>query len=279
MNYKMSEKLTITHFPDGQPNVAVNISKLEVDDFLTFRVNSPTDLIALASVGEVCSTHSKKICVTIPCLFGQRSDRRFAPLESFGMKVVANIINMCGFESVFLFDPHSDVGPALINNSFVMNGELTHVIGKCIKAEEDKQCGCTGKDNVVLVSPDAGAYKKVFKYAEIYGKELVAANKFRDNKGKVTLNFSGDVAGKDCLIIDDLCSRGNTFIKLAQKLKDQGAQTVQLYVSHFEGGCEEYKQTIDNLLKCIDRVYTTNSFRDFDEDDRRKILVQDVFQF
>lgn len=271
-------KIQTINFPDGQPKVTLNSSKL-FEENICFRINSSHDLLNLACAADVLGRNNMPVSVTIPCLFGQRDDRIFGANESFGMKVIANIINMCNFTSVNLFDPHSDVGPALINNSFVMNGALTDVIGRCIKAEEDKQCGCTGKDNVVLVSPDAGAYKKVFKYAEIYEKELVAANKFRDSQGKITLNFNGDVAGKDCLIIDDICSRGNTFIKLAQKLKDQGAQTVQLYISHFEGGCEEYKQTIDNLLKCIDRVYTTNSFRDFDDDDRRKILVQDVFQF
>jgi ribose-phosphate pyrophosphokinase len=203
------------------------------------------------------------VSLFIPCMFGQRSDRRFHSGQSFDLKIISNLINSCEFSKVKILDTHSDVTLALINNS-----EKVSSFQYVEEAVKD-----INSDNLVLVSPDAGAYKRVFTYAEDLNLPVVAANKYRDLEGNINLSFLGSVDGKDCLIVDDLCSRGGTFINLGKQLKEQGASKVYLYITHFEGGCEEYKQTIGNLLKVVDGVYTTNSYREFDEEDLQKINV------
>ncbi len=129
----------------------------------------------------------------IPCLFGQRSDRRFQEHESFGLKVITDFINSMNFSKVEIFDSHSDVSLALINNSVKISSKQ--------RVEETvleiSRLGVNTTKDLILVSPDAGAYKKVFKYAEDLSLPLVAANKFRDLKGEVTLNILGDVKGKN----------------------------------------------------------------------------------
>jgi len=261
----------ITKFPDGQITVALDHTDTTT---LKMRINSYEDLFVMKSWVEAKKnlTPNLDLNCMIPCLFGQRSDRRFNSEESFGLKIIADFINSCGFSAVELFHPHSDVGPALINNSYIKN--ILPVISDAVF-----KCGTRININTVptLVSPDAGAYKWVFKIAEQFKLPLVAANKFRDIFGKISLNFSGDVKGKDCLILDDLCSRGGTFVKLTEQLKEHGANKVFLYVSHFEGGCEEYKQTIERMLNVVDGIYTTNSFRDFDEEDKKLINVFEIF--
>lgn len=259
--------MQITKFPDGQITVALEHTDTTT---LKMRINSYEDLFVMKSWVEAkrALNPNLRLDCKIPCLFGQRSDRRFNLEESFGLKIIAEFINSCEFSEVELFHPHSDVGPALINNSYVKN--ILPVIHWAITEVRFK-------GDITLVSPDAGAYKWVFKIAEQFKLPLVASNKFRDDKGKISLNFSGDVKGKDCLILDDLCSRGGTFVKLTEQLKEHGANKVFLYASHFEGGCEEYKQTIERMLKVVDGIYTTNSFRDFDEEDKKLINVFEIF--
>ena len=256
----------ITKFPDGQITVALDHTDTTT---LKMRINSYEDLFVMKSWVDVNRNLENKVLnLEIPCLFGQRSDRRFHHDESFGLKIITDFINSCEFNAVHLFHPHSDVGPALINNSYIKN--ILPVIHWAITEVRFK-------GDITLVSPDAGAYKWVFKIAEQFKLPLVASNKFRDDKGKISLNFSGDVKGKDCLILDDLCSRGGTFVKLTEQLKEHGANKVFLYVSHFEGGCEEYKQTIERMLNVVYGIYTTNSFRDFDEEDKKLINIFEVF--
>ena len=127
---------------------------------------------------------------------GPRFDRVMETGDSFDLKVISNLINSCNFDKVYLFDVHSDVSTALIKNSInITNSFLV------------KQYG---KEDSVLICPDAGAVKKVNKYFELNDniKEVVYCNKVRDlTNGKITLKLLELEKCKDrnCVIIDDLC--------------------------------------------------------------------------
>lgn len=240
-------------YPDGQISVKI-INKLFYIEGIKERINSYEDLIFVKSIVDALRAMGivNYISLFIPCLFGQRSDRRFASNQSFDLKVITDIINSCNFYKVSILDPHSDVSLALINNS-VKISSLEYV-------EQSYRDICDGKvslDDFILVSPDAGAYKKVFEYGEKMNLPVVAANKYRDNLGKINLTFVGDVKDKHCLIVDDICDGGYTFLKLATKLKEQGATRVYLYVTHgyFSKGFKE-------LNTLIDKIYCTNSVSD-----------------
>ncbi|MFT6856411.1 MAG: ribose-phosphate pyrophosphokinase [Cyclobacteriaceae bacterium] len=111
----------------------------------------------------------------------------------------------------------------------------------------------------LLISPDAGAYKQTHEIAEKLTTDLIASNKVRID-GVPSISIQGDVQHKDCLIVDDLADGGRTFSILAKKLKEQGAASVFLYVTHaqFNYGFEVLKENIDH-------VYCTNSFRDIND--------------
>jgi len=237
----------VIKYPDGQVNVQIN----DVESKISMRINSYEDLFILKSIKEISdyTNRSKYKELFIPCLFGQRSDRRFSENESFGLKIICDFINSMNFNRVKIFDPHSDVSLALINNSEKISSfeyVKTALTDLCYK-------------DIVLVSPDAGAYKKVFKYAEDLNLPLVAANKFRDLKGEVTLNILGDVKGKNCLIADDILDGGYTFHLLAKQLKEQGALKVYLYTSH-----AYFNKGVD-FTGYIDHFYCTNSVKDIED--------------
>lgn len=232
-------------YPDGQVSV-------QVEDFnppweIKERINSYEDLMFISSLSEVIKDNFRNIPIhiEIPCLFGQRSDRRFIPNQSLDIKVICNIINSWDFESVTVLDPHSYFGLGIARyrqkSSFeYVKATLTDING-----------------NTVLVSPDAGAYKKVFEYGEKLNLEVLAAVKHRSLNGDIEMQFTGDVKDKNCLILDDLCDGGYTFIVLSKKLKEQGAKKIYLYVTH-----AYFSKGIDVLKENISHIYCTNSVKD-----------------
>lgn len=243
-------KFQIKKFSDGQYTAeGVHAGDLT----LSIQGNTYSDLFYAASVKEAWDSipenkgHLSKLRVN--CLIGQRSDRRFTTGGSFDLKVIANFINSLRFSEVEVLDPHSDVTCALIENCTSISP--TPWIEKAFKAIGT---------NPALVSPDAGAYKKVYNIAESIGADLVPANKVR-LKGVPQVRVQGDVNGKDCLIVDDIADGGRTFIALSKALKQGGASRIYLYVTHgmFNFGFDEIKVEIDG-------VYTTDSFREIDED-------------
>ena len=125
----------------------------------------------------------------------------------------------------------------------------------------DDNVGITAKPPIVLVSPDAGSNKKIFNVAKFLKGEydVVRADKIRDvTDGKIidTQVFCDSLEGKITLIVDDIASYANTFMRLSEKLKKKKADKVYLAVSHYEGVAD-----VNSLKKSgIDGVFTTNSF-------------------
>lgn len=240
----------IKEFKDGQ--VTANIienGNLEV----SIRGNSYKDLFSVASIKEAWDNVNKlnkgfTSTLTIKCLIGQRSDRRFGNGESFDLKVITNFINSMNFDNVQILHPHSSTTLALINKS----EQVDHFefIEKAYK-----QIG-----SPILVSPDAGAYKTTHNIAERLNADLVPANKVRIN-GSPAITIQGDVTGKECLIVDDLADGGRTFKFLADELKSQGAIKVFLYVTH-----GQFNNGFDELKGSIDQIYCTNSYKDIEND-------------
>lgn len=241
--------LTTNVFSDGQVTAKIHSSgNLE----LTIRGNSYTDLFTAASAKEAWdnadpANKHRLSTLTICCLIGQRSDRRFNPGESFDLKVIAGFINSMQFDRVRILHPHSPVALALINHS------------EAIDHFQFVEKAAASIEHPVLVSPDAGAYKATHSIAERLKADLVPSNKVRVN-GQPEISVQGDVSGRNCLIVDDLADGGRTFKFLAEALKQQGAAKVYLYVTH-----AQFNHGFDELKATIDHIYCTNSYRDIDD--------------
>ena len=173
--------------------------------------------------------------------------------EPLTVKVYADIINQLHFKKVMVFDPHSEVTPAVLHRCKVITNHV--FIRKVIEAIDN---------NVVLISPDGGALKKIYKVSEYLGGiEVIECSKSRDAKtGKLTgfKVYHDDLEGKDCLIVDDICDAGGTFIGLAKELKCKNAGRLYLAVSHgiFSKGLDD--------LKCFEKIFTTDSFQHLEHD-------------
>lgn len=217
---------------------------------LVLRDYSSDGIMALCHANEVLRRESKQnVHVIIPYLPYARQDRVMTPLEPFSLRTFASIINAQKFDSVKVYDPHSDVGPALIDRCTVIpQWEIAKkAVGQLLADPE-----------VLVVSPDAGAYKKVAKLMPDDAR-IVIGTKVRNSEGKISrTDVIGmtSLAGKICLIVDDICDGGRTFIALAEELKKREAAKVILYVTH-----GIFSQGLGVLLDAsrVDEIITTNT--------------------
>jgi ribose-phosphate pyrophosphokinase len=189
-----------------------------------------------------------KINLQLPYFPYARQDRVCNIGESLSVCVMANIINSLHCERVYLYDPHSDVVGALVNNCDIYKLDLL------INSRE--MDGIYG-ENIVVISPDAGAEKKTREVAKMLKLPFLCATKIRDTLTGdiVSTEIHGDVNGKNVFIFDDICDGGRTFIELAKVLKEKGANDISLYVTH-----GIFSQGLDILRPYIKKIYCYHTF-------------------
>jgi ribose-phosphate pyrophosphokinase len=245
-------------FPDGQPHIKMDMQKLASFDRkaplrIFSRLNNASDLLtALLVKNTLDYLEFGHVELHVSYLLAARMDRVMLDGEPFSLKVVATLLNQANFKKVLIFDPHSEVSTALIDRSYAVTNHLF-----VRDALSDYACTHSG-EAPCLVSPDAGALKKIHKLAQFLGIEnVVECMKERDVKTGALTNFKAmteHLQGQTCFIVDDICDGGGTFAGTARMLKEKGAAKVILIVSHgiFSKG---------PVIEHIDGVYTTDSFR------------------
>lgn len=237
-------------FSGGEPHIKI---KEAVKDAITItqRITSFNDIgFILLATDALRRMNVKEINLFIPYVPAARQDRVMVSGEPLSVKVYADIINSQNYEKVTVFDPHSEVTPALLNNVEVIDNH-----------EYVKQCLASIKDEIVLISPDGGALKKIYKLsAYLGGIEVIECSKKRDVKTGELSGFtvySDDLKGKTGVVVDDICDGGGTFLGLGKALQEKNSGDLHLIVSHgiFNKGFEQ----LESIYKTI---FTTNSFRD-----------------
>ena len=88
-------------------------------------------------------------------------------------------------------------------------------------------------DDIVVVSPDVGGVVRARAVAKQLDSDLAIIDKRREkaNESQV-MNLIGDVEGRTCILVDDMCDTAGTLCKAAKALKEKGAKRVVSYVTH-----------------------------------------------
>lgn len=250
----------VSKFPDGQQTLNLTLGVKIKEVLIKSRMNSFQDLELIICANQALKNSGcKEVHLYVPYFLGSRSDRKFQDGGvNYLKQVICPIINGQNFTSVTVLDPHSDVLEACLDN-FYKSTNISLVDDALSYFLEE------GEDHkVVLVSPDAGALKKIYDVAKYFGMtNVVTASKVRDIKtGNIVKTELPkiDLEGiEHIVIIDDICDGGRTFIELAKEIKKQTDKPIHLIVSHgiFSAG-------FDELLKYFDGIYSTNSVKDFD---------------
>jgi ribose-phosphate pyrophosphokinase len=243
-------KTKFWNFPDGSFGVKIEEDCPDVVKIVA-RLNSDNSVVKLLMLTDALRQRRvRHIDLFISYLPYARQDRLCDKGESFSLKVISNLLNAQGYRHVEIFDVHSEVATALISNSIsVPNHKF---VAKVLENRKD----------YLLISPDAGAYKKIFQLAAFldYRDEIVCCNKVRDTTNgqikKMSVMSETDLKGRECVIVDDIASRGGTFVGLSKELHAKGANKVDLIVSHYENTATAA------LHSAINHIYCTNSFID-----------------
>ena len=271
-------KFKINRFPDGQQSLTIedDLSSFEQQEIMLYsRMNNFRDLELIICANQVLRNLGvSSVSLYVPYFMGARSDRRFTEGDVHYLKqVICPIVNSQKFKAVIVVDPHSDVLEACLDNYEKISN---HLIVKHALADIDNQDGA--QDRIVLVSPDAGAYKKIFDVAQKFSiDKIITDTKVRDIKtGKIlhteipTLDQHNNLK---YVIVDDICDGGRTFIELAKAIRaSRPTAEVYLVVTHgiFSNGFAELK-------KELQKVYSSNSYSDLNEVDKGFIMQFNIF--
>lgn len=260
---------TISKFPDGQQQVNILKKNIYLDTGwgvpveIRARLNNFQDLeLIICAVASLRSLGVKSITLYVPYFLGSRSDRQFeAGSNNYLKKVICPIINSLNLDVVTVLDPHSDVLEACINNfNKVSNLSFVRWAFKDLTADHHINA-------FQIVSPDAGANKKIYKLAEELGyrKDIITCSKSRETDGQLSnirTNIRSDQWANPFVIIDDICDGGRTFTEIAKRIItgcpiDKDIPRIYLMITHgiFSAG---YK----DLSKYFETVYCTNSYKD-----------------
>ena len=240
--------VNIGHFPDG-----TLLLKEESEWFgdgahkIEWYFESNEELVVLMFLTKHLRScdNTRKINLSLPYIPNARQDRVKTSEDVFTLKYFADIINYLNFNQIQVLDPHSPVSVALINN--VVSYEPKVYIEKAI-------WNCNPD---ILFFPDEGAMKR---YSSMAPMEYAFGIKKRDwvtgqIQGLDVVGCTDKIKDSKILIVDDICSRGGTFLHSAKKLKELGAKEIYLYITHCENTILEGELLTSGL---IERVYTTN---------------------
>jgi len=297
-NDTLSFKYEISRFPDGQQSL-----RLIEEGYNTFhslkdnpygitiksRLNDFRDLeIIICATQALKEVGVQRIRLYIPYCTGARSDRKFMEGGiNYVKHVIAPIINSQGYEQVIIMDPHSDVLEACINNFVkVDNIRLAEFTFKDYFLSKGFETWSNSNfQNVRLVSPDAGALKKVFHVADKFGykNDIVIASKHRNlETGKIDFTnvpMSLNDADKDVFIFDDIGDGFGTFINIANEIEEKRKLSSDVHPSQHGKNYLVVTHSIQEIglkraLNVFDKIYTTNSINDWEIEN---VVVLNVF--
>jgi ribose-phosphate pyrophosphokinase len=248
-------------FPAGECGVKLDIPSYLVGYqgpvTLVARLNNSNDFFELANVKNALEEYfmsfgiKNPIDLVLPYIPYAQQDRVCTKGEAFSAKVFANLLNSLNFNRVVVADPHSGISSALINNVIVVS--RFELIDQHQELRTNLGAG-------TLIAVDSGANKATFDLAKYFGhSEFIRADKLRNlATGEILESvIYTDKVPQRVIMVDDLSINGGTFIKLAKVLRDRGAKTVALYVTHLIA-----PNGVKNLYQGgIDEVYCTNSYR------------------
>jgi ribose-phosphate pyrophosphokinase len=219
---------TVKRFADKEVYVEVHENVRGEDVFILQSTSFPANdnlMETLIIADALRRSSARRITAVIPYYGYARQDRKSAPRTPISAKLVANLITVAGANRVLTLDLHA----AQIQGFFDIptdNLSSAPVFVRDIREHYDTS-------NTVIVSPDVGGVVRARNVAQRLGTNLAIVDKRRPRAGvSEVMNIIGDVAGHDCILIDDIVDSGGTLVNAAEALIKAGARNVSAYITH-----------------------------------------------
>lgn len=198
----------------------------------------------------------------IPYLAFARKDRRTQPRDPVTMRYVAQLLEAAGVDRLVALDVHN---PAALDNAFRI--PVDHL--SAIPLFVDHLAGQANAAALAVASPDVGGIKRAQIFRELLERrlghsiELAFIEKRRAGDVVSSGRVVGEIAGRDVVVLDDLCASGGTLMRAGSALRAAGARTVQVAFTHAPLAAGIVALAADRNIGQI--VFTDSAGSDFPE--------------
>ncbi|SNC58790.1 ribose-phosphate pyrophosphokinase [Sodalis endosymbiont of Henestaris halophilus] len=241
----------VSRFSDGEVSVQINENVRGGDIFIIQSTCAPTNdnlMELIVMVDALRRASAGRITAVIPYFGYARQDRRVRSARvPITAKVVADFLSSVGVDRVLTVDLHAEQ----IQGFFDV--PVDNVFSSPILLEDMLQ---QDLKNPIIVSPDIGGVVRARAIAKLLKDTDMAIIDKRRPHANVSqvMHIIGDVAGRDCVLVDDMIDTGGTLCKAAEALKESGAKRVFAYATHpiFSGSAHANikNSMIDKVIVC-----------------------------
>lgn len=219
-------KSVVKNFSDGEINVEIDESVRGMDVFVIQSICAPVNnnlMELLILIDALRRASSERITAVLPYYGYARQDRKVSPRAPITAKLVADLITTAGASRILAVDLHA----GQIQGFF--NIPVDHLFAAPVLLDYLKHL----KNDIVIVSPDAGGVERARAYAKRLNTSLAIIDKRREapNVSQV-MNIIGDVSGMVAVLVDDLVDTGGTLVRAAYALMEKGAKAVYACCTH-----------------------------------------------
>ena len=256
---KISERLyislgdaTVGRFSDGEIQVQINENVRGADVFIIQSTCAPTNdnlMELIVMVDALRRASAGRITAVVPYFGYARQDRRVRSARvPITAKVVADLLSTVGIDRLLTCDLHAEQ----IQGFFDV--PVDNVFGSPVLLDDILKK--TDLVNPIVVSPDIGGVVRARAVAKLLNNTEMAIIDKRRPRANVSqvMHIIGDVADRDCILVDDMIDTGGTLCKAAEALKERGAKRVFAYATHpiFSGNAVNNlrNSVIDEVVVC-----------------------------
>lgn len=217
----------VGRFNNGEVQIMIDESVRGKDVFIIQPTSYPVNdnLMELMVIADALKRASARhITAVVPYYGYARQDRKTRGREPITAKLVANLMQTAGITRLVTIDLHA----GQIQGFFDV--PVDHLFGASILA---KYINEKNMEDIIVVSPDLGGVTRARDLADRIGAPIAIIEKKRPEPGVAkVMNLIGDVAGKNCIIIDDIVDTAGSLVEGAKALEEFGAKSVTAAVTH-----------------------------------------------
>lgn len=218
----------IRRFADMEIFVEIHENVRGEDVFVVQSTSHPANdnlMELLVTLDALKRGSARRITAVVPYYGYARQDRKSGPRTPISAKLVANLITSAGADRVLTIDLHA----GQIQGFFDIP---TDNLFAAPVFYDDITTRYNG-DELMMVSPDVGGVVRARALARRLDADLAIIDKRRERAGvSEVMNIIGDVAGRRCILVDDIVDSGGTLCNAAEALMEAGAISVDAYITH-----------------------------------------------
>lgn len=220
-------KASVGRFSDGEIQVKLEENVRGVDCYIIQPTSSPVNdnLMELLILTDAMRRSSaSRITAVLPYYGYARQDRKAEPRVPITSKLIANLIVAAGVDRILTVDLHA----GQLQGFFDIPVDHLYATPVFLEYLKNKKMS-----DMVVVSPDAGGVERARAFAKRLDADLAIIDKRRPKPNEAAImNIIGEVAGKNCIILDDIVDTAGTLCKVAGAIKKSGAKKVIAAISH-----------------------------------------------